>query len=392
MFRTIRFLLFAATFELLMFPVSALQINLETGNKIPVCFPGQAAKPVLQITADAPLQEKVQLRVTTYDGRVLLNRSWKLDLPKNGKQMIELPLPERFGVCHVEFFSKEFKGGCSRQSYAFFKPAGPGKIEQDGFLFGIQTFSFRMMRNDPGKADKMRYATALCGAKVLRQPADWAILQPRPEKPVDFSPLDREIKACNELGIRVALLLNNGPAWAAVKNYKPFDKRRQYAWNKAPDPTAWANFAAQVARRYNNSQITSLELFNEPDLSEFFNGTSAQYLAATGAAAAEIRKNNPHMPILSGGFSDSLDMSSKGGEEKFLEKVLEKGQKDYDIFAIHMHGTFPSYLQQVQEMERLLKKYNHTKPWWPNETAYHNHSITDEQQAAILFQKWRSHS
>ena len=383
----IPFLLFTALFGLVPFDGAALQVVLETGNKIPVCFPGQTAKPVLKITADTPINEEVQLRVTMYDGKVLLNRKWKLALPQNAKQNIELPLPKRFGVCNVEFFSKQLKGGCSRQSYAFFKPAGPGKIEKEGFMFGIQTFSFRAAIKDPVKADKMRYATALCGAKVLREPADWANLQPHPGKPVDFSRLDKEIKACNELGVRVALLLNNGPSWAAVKNYTPIDKRRKHRWNKVPDAKLWAEFAAKTASRYDNSQITSLELFNEPDLSEFFNGTAAQYLTVIRAGAAEIRKTAPEMPILSGGFSDSFDMSSKGGEEKFLEKVLANGQDNYDIFAIHMHGTFPTYLRQVQEMERLFKKYKHTKPWWPNETAYHTLMISDEQQAAILFQK-----
>lgn len=370
------------------FPLAgALQVSLETGNKIPVCFPGQKNKPVLQITADAPHDEEVQIRVTDVDGKSLMNRKQRLTLKKAETAAVELPVPERFGVCRVELFSKSLAGGCGRYAYAFFQPAGNGKINKKGFLFGIQAFALRTMRKNPVKADKMRYAAALCGAKVLREPADWASLQPRKEKKVDFTLLDREIRLCNEAGLRVALLLNNGPAWAAVKGYTPFDKRRVHAWNKAPDPVLWTAFAAEAARRYSLDQICSLELFNEPDLTEFFNGTAAQYLAVTRAAAAEIRKINPDMPILSGGFSDSWDMSGKGGEEKFLEKVLAGGQGDFDILAIHMHGKFSGYLQQVAEMERLRRKYNCTKPWWPNETAYHNNMISDEEQAAILFQK-----
>lgn len=116
-------------------------------------------------------------------------------------------------------------------------------------------------QSSPAAAQQWVRRTQATGAKLVLLEVDWVSVEPSappagadPTNPAgsnfDFAYLDPRIKAFENSGISVALLITDAPAWAEAPGGTPVE-RAQGAWE--PDPTAFGQVATAIARRYSGS-------------------------------------------------------------------------------------------------------------------------------------------
>ena len=114
----------------------------------------------------------------------------------------------------------------------------------------------------------------------------------------DFTWLHRFVALAAARGITLRPYLGYTPAWAA----KPPDRDGQ-AWNQPPrDPRAWQAFVSALARELaHHANVKSLEIYNEENVAQWWEGSRDDY-AATLRQASEAPRARRRFEILTGGL------------------------------------------------------------------------------------------
>lgn len=123
----------------------------------------------------------------------------------------------------------------------------------------------------------------------------WAELEPR-QGEWKWDRLDRIVKNARQAGVEILLPLQATPEWAAS------DPTSAGAYgpgaNTVPARMAdWTAYVSAVATRY-KGLITTYEIWNEPNLKKFFDGTPEQMAELTRAAATVIRAVDPQAQLV----------------------------------------------------------------------------------------------
>lgn len=101
--------------------------------------------------------------------------------------------------------------------------------------------------------------------------------------------------------------------------YTPFMHARNASsldyWREPPrDVAAFARFVSDAAARYRDSGVVaSWELWNEPDNTDFWRGTAAEYAQLTAAGAEAVRRSDPRALVVLGGLAN--------GRSAFFDEV-----------------------------------------------------------------------
>jgi alpha-N-arabinofuranosidase len=128
-------------------------------------------------------------------------------------------------------------------------------------------------------------------------PADMHVLfpdlqaDPNDESSYDFTSTDRELEAINRVGAEVLFRL--GESWGSSVTYV------------APeDHAAWAQAAVHVAKHYNDGwangfhwDIEYWEVWNEPDITQFWTGTREEYFHLYEATARALKAYDPTLKV-----------------------------------------------------------------------------------------------
>jgi len=273
------------------------------------------------------------------------------------------------------------------------QPAGPTLARNDAFLLGVNVHEFdTFSRNmDAPHVEQLRkdrarslMAVSLCGAKVLRGGIVWESLQHEKSKWDDklLDEFDLAVNACKAAGIEFQWNLCYSPHfltpranWADMKNWY---------FIPPPDKEAWLGYVRKVVGRFGD-RIRLWEIWNEPDLSIFWNGTCEQYMDLLKATYPEIKKINPKLQVMTGGFA-TVGLHSTKRDPDFELKTIRDAQPYYDIFTHHEHGTFNAFQRQTDGPLAELRKFAPTKPLYFNETAIWREAA-DRQQPETIAKK-----
>ena len=324
---------------------------------------------------------------------------WKLELREPGKEPVRqegvrelppgetvrlsLPPTERNGIRYgtLELAAAALPEIVRRESFsvARMNPAGPTPGRAEGFLFGVCSHPQRYPAEDQRREAA---AAALCGAKVLREDAGWAGIQPSREV-WNFDSLDETVRIFGEQGIELELIYSYTPAWAVAADWKPLNEQRRRVHNSRPDYEAWREFVKRTAARYRD-QIRFFEVWNEPDLFSFANFTAAEYLQMLKIAGEETHKAAPGALVLTGGYT-CMPPYFALNDQKHQEKTLADGRGYYDIHAFHGHGPLEHYAPQIERMIAMRERLGVAAPWWANETAETSVFVGEAGQAATLW-------
>jgi len=176
---------------------------------------------------------------------------------------------------------------------------------------------------------------AATGARWVRLGARWDVIEERPGE-YDWSTLDAVMGAAVDHGMSVLGIAGGPPAWQAAPGCR--------STNCAPrDPAAYARFIATAAARYAPLGVRHWEVWNEPNLAEFWSPRPdpAAYARLQRLAYTEIKAAVPTAVVLSGGLAPAGDGGGDFEPLQFMQEVYRHGAQGYfDAVAVHPYA-FP---------------------------------------------------
>lgn len=159
------------------------------------------------------------------------------------------------------------------------------------------------------------------GCRWVRVDLYWWDIEPQNGK-YSWSKTDALINAYKSAGIRIYATLMGSPPWHRSKFTDP------------PDPTSWACFCRDVAKRY-QGKINVYSLWNEPNLGKhhFWNGTMKEFfdiIIVNGYKA--IKGVNPSLIVAGADFATN----SSSDWTSWLT-MMRKYNKYVDLVSIHSY-------------------------------------------------------
>jgi hypothetical protein len=197
---------------------------------------------------------------------------------------------------------------------------------------------------------------------------------------------DRAIALTRQSNVHILLDVLNAPAWASPTDTDGLG-------NIPRDPADFARFMSLVASRY-RGQVDAYEIWNEPDVSRFWNGgpNAARYTALLKAGYAAVKQQDPHALVVSGGLSWDYD--------KYLNAMYRAGAKgSFDVLALHPYstGSLSSWSSSIRLAHRTQVANGDPRPIWLTEFGFNTSAdpqgwqrgVTEAQQAQLVGDSYR---
>ncbi|MEM8738178.1 MAG: hypothetical protein AAGG38_06830 [Planctomycetota bacterium] len=233
-------------------------------------------------------------------------------------------------------------------------------MEPVGVTPGVQTGEFILANTGPDvrpdigaeEQEKVVRAAAIVGAEVLRIDVPWRFLEPRAgEKKWDS--MDRAYSLLEQYGVDPQLLIAYGGAdWTksdatlARMRADGIDLEHWPAPTYPPRPDLWGQWSREVAERYGN-RTELYEVWNEPDIPFFFQGTPQEYVDLLKSGSRAIRSADGDAVVMTAGF---VGPDHPATDPRFIVETLEQARSSFDWFAYHRHGTFAMLQRDVEEL------------------------------------------
>lgn len=213
----------------------------------------------------------------------------------------------------------------------------------------------------------MQTAKAL-GVKYLRCAFSWNGIEHQQGR-YSWRFWDRLVSEGERFGIELVPYVAYTPEWAA--------RSRVEYWKQPPrDPALFATFMDVIATRY-RGRIKSWELWNEPDLREYWQGTPDEFAELIRQGAAAVRRADPEAVVVLGGMS-------RGPSPFFQRLIVAHHIADYvDVIAQHAYPESwdPERAETIffdwpAEMQRLVASNRPGVDFWLNEIGYPDYRFT----------------
>ncbi|HAZ33118.1 MAG TPA: hypothetical protein DCY63_04690 [Acidimicrobiaceae bacterium] len=152
----------------------------------------------------------------------------------------------------------------------------------------------------------------------------------------DWSILDRRIALVESWGGRPFLVLGLTPQWAA-ENPGAGDPR--WGAGSASPPTNigdWNEYVRAVAGRY-GGRIAGYELWNEANLTTFWQGSAGELFAMAQSAYGIIKASNPSAVVAAPSITTRLRGSAARFTSAFAGEVADNGAAPFDTWTIHSY-------------------------------------------------------
>jgi len=160
--------------------------------------------------------------------------------------------------------------------------------------------------------------------------AAWPNVEPQPGR-WDFSNVDRYISAAEQHHVQILMPIALSPVWASSR---PDEKSSYGPGNAAPPKNLddWRNYVRTVATRY-RGRVHYYEIWNEPNLRDFFTGSPEQLVTLTREAQQILKQVDPSNRVI------SPSATGEGGLT-WLDNFLAAGGARYvDIIGYHLYVT-----------------------------------------------------
>jgi hypothetical protein len=217
------------------------------------------------------------------------------------------------------------------------------------------------------------------GVPVWRGSFGWDDYEPEAGQ-FDLKWLTRFVRIADSMGITLRPYLGYTPAWAAR------DGEDEHAWNDPPRRVAdWVRFVDTMARTLrSHSSVRSYEIYNEENVSLWWEGTAPDYALLLEQGAKAIRRADPDAQVLLGGMVwpdvEWLEASCIGGRAPFDVLPFHAYPETWTPDSIRVENYLGASFRQefIQEANQLCGP----KPIWINEAGFATTpGKTEEQQA-----------
>ena len=193
-----------------------------------------------------------------------------------------------------------------------------------------------------------------------------------------WNELDKDVAEAEHRGVKFLFTVGLTPRWAAPKGPDT------YAGVSAPpdDIADRRDFVRMVATRY-KGRIAAYEVWNEPDLTQFYSGTPAQMVAVERVTAEEVHRIDPVAlvvaPAVSGGAGT--------GQLRWLDEYLAAGGGRYaDVIGDHFYTNPPEEdIAALGRFRAVLAAHGLSgKPVWNTESGLELAGHTEQYAGDFL--------
>jgi hypothetical protein len=232
-------------------------------------------------------------------------------------------------------------------------------------------------------AERIRHdleAVRRSGARFYRFAIGWDGVETAPGT-YEWGYWDELVRLAPTYGITLLPYVCYTPAWL---NPDPAD-----FWRNPPvDLERFGAFMYVIASRY-QGQIASWELWNEPDIENYWTGTPAQFAAMVREGARQVRRADPGAVVVLGGMAKQ--------RSPFLEELLEVHKLGNEFDVVNVHGYFgtwepyppESYPQKLQEVRDLIAATAPHLDLWLAEFGYSNYRLNCDQASEWVKIRYR---
>ena len=185
--------------------------------------------------------------------------------------------------------------------------------------------------------------------------------------------LDQAIGNANAQGLQIMYVLGSTPKWAA-SNTKQGTYPNKGAASNPKNIKDWKNWVTAVVKRYGNS-IESYQIWNEANLTTFWQGTPKQMAKLTQEAYKIIRKYDPTAKVVAASTTVRLQSAYKKFFPQYL-KELKKLKWPVDVISVHTYpaasGTPADRVGYIKQVQADMKKGKvpASKALWDTEVNY----------------------
>src|ERR1700683_3730527 len=175
------------------------------------------------------------------------------------------------------------------------------------------------------------------GVKWVRYDIEWDNIEPEPGQ-FEWEDYDRAVQAVQGHGLQSLAILDYTPAWA-----------RDGACSDTPmcgpaNPADYAAFVAAAVARYGPMGVHTWEIWNEPNIPEFFaqGANPDEYVALLKAADVAIKQKQPGSTVLTAGLSPAGSGGGSLSPVDFVNGMYAAGAHGYfDALGDHPY-TYPA--------------------------------------------------
>jgi hypothetical protein len=174
------------------------------------------------------------------------------------------------------------------------------------------------------------------GLTSVRVDASWYNTQFNGPDSYNWTPLDTTVSAIQRAGLIADLIIDQCPPWAAASGASG-------NFAQPASPTTFGKWAAAVAKRYYGKGANYFEIWNEPNIQQFWSPTPdpAAYTADLKAAYTAIKAVTPSAVVITGGLAPAADSSDSYDDVTFVEDMYADGAQGYfDALGDHPY-TYP---------------------------------------------------
>lgn len=227
--------------------------------------------------------------------------------------------------------------------------------------------------------------TADAGLGWVRVDFNWLDAE-KTEGAYDFAFFDALVDAAKARGLSVLATIGYGPAWASSA-----DAKGDGPVNDVPLDGKYAAFVSAAVAHFQD-RVTHYELWNEPNLGQFFEGTVDDYAARVLCPGADaVHAACPTCKVVGPAIATIGD-----GYDLFFDRVLETCGPKIDVLSGHVYAGFPdlgggglggdSFFNKLEShrvvkvgdtiafegplsFRELMTKRGATQPFWITETG-----------------------
>ncbi len=203
--------------------------------------------------------------------------------------------------------------------------------------------------------------------KWVRLGIYWQDVEPNPGQ-FDFAADDALVASTGANKMNVLAILAYSTTWSTSAPADPSDNVTHYP---PRDYREWTDYVAAVVSRY-AGDIHYWEVWNEPDLTEFWNGTPEQYAALLAVTYSTIKAIDPTATVVLGGQA-FVDLPDHPASE-FLSQILGDAEHpavaDFDIAAFHYYLPPGQAPRQFARFKSTLSDFGiGDRPIWVTEAG-----------------------
>lgn len=253
---------------------------------------------------------------------------------------------------------------------------------------------YTIVTDPPDQVDADLDAMAEAGACWVRVDVDWSRIEPAPGR-YDWTATDRAVRGALDRGMQVLGLLAYTPEWArppgTSDKHPPVEAQR------------FAVFARAAAERYAPLGVGAWEVWNEPNIAEFWEPRPDPlgYAALLTAAADAVGAVDDAAVIVTAGLSPASDTEDGRGiaPATFLRALYDADVADaFDAVGMHPYtyphdptepldqNHFATVTPQLHEL--MIARGDAGTPVWATEfgapTGTAAQAVTAEEQATHL--------